>query len=532
MSTTELKHPAIVLTTLSLGMLVVSLDATIVNVALPSLVNGLDADMDHVLWVVNGYVLVNAALLVTGGRLGDVFGARRMFVLGLFLFTLASVFCGISQDVTQLVLSRFMQGVAGALLVPQVMTLISDIFPAERRGAAMGVMTGTIGVSAMSGPVLGGLILSEWSWRWIFFINVPVCTAAIVFTLMFVPDARPGRRHRFDLVGVVLVSAGLGAITYGLIEGQRYDWGTITGIVTIPGVMIVGALTLVAFVWWERRYPEPLLPLGLFRYRAFTLATLLNSVMYLTMYGVTLLVTLHLQSVSGHSALRTGLTYVPMALAMGVFAAVAGRLTDSMGARRLIPAGLVVLAAGFAWMAMVESATSTSTDFLAPLFVVGIGVAFVMAPATTEAMMDLPEKLNAAASGAFNSSRQMMGAISIAVVGAALHTGLAGQIAGEAERASRELPPEQREPFVTGVSKAVEDGGFTSTQQGAGTSELIQRLTHEAYANAFATAERPTLYLLIALLLVSAPACLLLPKRLLGDRAKTVPQPQPQEGRV
>ena len=176
MSSTVLKHPGVVLTTLSLGMLVVSLDATIVNVALPSLAAGLNGDMDNVLWVVNGYVLVNAALLVTGGRLGDVLGARRMFLVGLVGFLVASALCGVSENVTQLVLARFLQGVTGALLVPQVMTLISDIFPAERRGAAMGVMTGTIGISAMSGPVLGGLILNDFSWRWIFYINVPVCT--------------------------------------------------------------------------------------------------------------------------------------------------------------------------------------------------------------------------------------------------------------------------------------------------------------------------------------------------------------------
>ncbi|TYK52504.1 DHA2 family efflux MFS transporter permease subunit [Actinomadura decatromicini] len=523
MTSTALKHPGVVLTTLSLGMLVVSLDATIVNVALPSLAAGLDGDMDNVLWVVNGYVLVNAALLVTGGRLGDVLGARRMFLVGLVGFLVASALCGVSENVTQLVLARFLQGVTGALLVPQVMTLISDIFPAERRGAAMGVMTGTIGISAMSGPVLGGLILHDWSWRWIFYINVPVCTAAIVLTLLFVPDARPANRHKFDLMGVFLVTAGLGAITYGLIEGQRYDWGQVTGVISIPAILVAGALILVAFVWWERRYPEPLLPLNLFRYRAFTVATLLNSVMYLTMYGVTLLVTLHLQSVSGHSALRTGLTYVPMALAMGIFAAVAGRLTDRTGARYLIFGGTLVLAAGFGAMAVVESATSTSTDFLLPLFVVGIGVAFIMAPATTEAMMDLPERLVAAASGVFNSSRQMMGALSIAVVGAALSTGLAHQITPEAERVARQLPPEQRARFVSELSKAVGEGGFASGQQAGpgGDAGLVQRLTHDAYSAAFAAAERPTLYMLIILLLVVAPTFLLLPRRAKAAKAAT-----------
>ncbi|WP_433171764.1 DHA2 family efflux MFS transporter permease subunit [Actinoallomurus sp. CA-150999] len=510
MRSADAKHPWVALTALCLGMLVASLDTTIVNVTLPRLVTGLHAGLDQVLWVVNGYVLVYAALLITGGRLGDVLGSRRMLLTGLVLFTLASALCGVSGSVTQLVLARILQGLAGAVMVPQVMALISAIFPAERRGAAFGLLSATAGVAAVSGPVLGGLIVTDWSWRWVFYINVPICAAACVLTVLFVPDARPARRHRFDLLGIVLITAGLGGITYGLIEGQHYDWGTVTGSVTIPEIIAAGAVVLAGFVWWEGRHAEPLVPLALFRYRSFSVANSVNAVLYLTMYGVTLLVSLHLQSVAGMSALRTGLTYLPMAFAMGFISVPAGRLTDRVGGRSLMFGGLVILAAGIGLLAWVESGTATASTFVGPLLVVGIGIAFVMAPATTEAMRELPAKLAGASSGVFNSSRQVAGAIGVAVVGAVLQNRMTSEISDNAARLAQQLPPGERARFAHELPRMVGGGGVITRSGGSGGTGLFQRLAHEAYANAFAAGERPALWLLIGLVVVGAASCLLL----------------------
>lgn len=528
MRSADAKHPWVALTALCLGMLVASLDTTIVNVTLPSLVTGLHAGLDQVLWVVNGYVLVYAALLITGGRLGDVLGSRRMLLTGLILFTVASALCGVSGSVTQLVLARILQGVAGAVMVPQVMALIAAIFPAERRGAAFGLLSATAGVAAVSGPVLGGLIVTDWNWRWVFYINVPVCAAACVLTVLFVPDARLERPHRFDLPGVILITAGLAAITFGLIEGQHYDWGTVTGFVTIPVIIAAGVVAVAVFVWWEGRHTEPLVPPTLFRYRSFSVGASVNAVLYLTMYGVTLLVSLHLQSVAGMSALRTGLTYLPMAFAMGFLSVPAGRLTDRVGGRYLMLGGLVILATGIALMAWAESGTATASTFVGPLLVVGVGMAFVMAPATTEAMRELPPRLVGASSGVFNSSRQVAGAIGVAVVGAVLQNRMTSEISDNAARLAQGLPPGERARFADELPRMVGDGGVITRSSGSGGSGLFQRLAHGAYANGFAAGERTVLWMLIALVLVSAASCFLLRRAPARDAS---PGPAPEQRR-
>src|SRR5205823_5823731 len=218
-------NPWLVLVVLTTGFFMILLDTTIVNVAIPAMSQGLNAPLDEILWVLNAYILVYAVLLIPAGRLGDLFGQRNMFALGLAVFTLASALCGFSQNSTELIAARIVQGVGGALLTPQTLAILTSIFPPERRGAAFGVWGGIAGLATIAGPVLGGVLTTYLDWRWIFYVNVPIGVVAFIAALIVVPDLRPGRAASVEPVGVLLASGGLLAITYGLIEGQRFDWG-------------------------------------------------------------------------------------------------------------------------------------------------------------------------------------------------------------------------------------------------------------------------------------------------------------------
>ena len=223
-------NPWLVLVVLTTGFFMILLDTTIVNVALPAMSTALNATLDEVLWVLNAYILVYAVLLITAGRLGDLFGQRNMFALGLAIFTIASALCGFAQNSGELIGARIVQGVGGALLTPQTLSILTSIFPPERRGAAFGIWGGVAGLATITGPTLGGAIITYASWPWIFFVNVPVGIGALIATFAIIPDLRPGRRQGWDVIGVLLATAGLFGIVFGLIEGQRYSFGQIASL--------------------------------------------------------------------------------------------------------------------------------------------------------------------------------------------------------------------------------------------------------------------------------------------------------------
>src|SRR6266550_1962938 len=266
-------NPWLVLLVLTTGFFMIMLDTTIVNVAIPAMSTGLNTTLDQILWVLNAYVLVYAVLLITAGRLGDLYGQRNLFAIGLFIFTIASALCGLAQNPEQLIAARVLQGVGGALLTPQTLAILTSIFPPERRGAAFGIWGGVAGLATVAGPTVGGAIITYIDWRWIFFINVPIGIAALIATFLIIPDLRPGRHHGWDFVGTPVATAGLFAIVFGLIEGQRYSWGQIESYpITIPELIGAGVVLMVLFVIWERFQAEPLVPLSLFADRNFTVA--------------------------------------------------------------------------------------------------------------------------------------------------------------------------------------------------------------------------------------------------------------------
>jgi EmrB/QacA subfamily drug resistance transporter len=515
----QTRRPWLALAVLCLGTFAVLMDTTIVNVALPSLLSGLHASLDQGLWVVNGYLLVFTALLVLAGRLGDRFGPRRLFVGGLTVFALASAVCGAAASPGELIAARVVQGVGAAALTPQVMVIIQQVFTRERMGAAFGVSFSMVGLAAVSGPALGGLLTTYLSWRWVFYVNLPIAAAGIALAYVFVPEARTGRRPGLDLIGVLLAGAGLVGVCYGVIEGQRYDWGTVALGVTIPEIIIAGAVALGAFAAWEHRHREPLLPLGLFRSWTFTIMVVLSAAVQFALQSMLLVNAINLQSALGFTAVHAGLTGLPLTVTMTALAPFAGRLTDRLGGKYVLMAGLVIYAAGIAGVTAAASVHATSLTFAPALAVAGLGMGAIFAPLATMGMTAAPAALAGAASGVLNTGRQLGATLGGAITGAVLATQLAVGLHTGALAAARALPLAARQPFVAGFARAAEAGLQVGRGQAgaripattpASLVPRLQHLIHEVFASAYIQAMHPALGLSVAILIVGAAACLLL----------------------
>ena len=347
-------NPWVVMLVLSLGMFMTLLDLTIVNIAIPRIVDGVHASLDEVLWMLNAYSLGYAVLLITSGRLGDIVGPRRLFMGGIALFTAASALSGLAPSASLLIVGRVLQGIGAALLAPQSMAILLSIFPPERRGPVFGVFGMLSGLAVVAGPTLGGVLVTDLSWRWIFFVNLPIGLGVLLAASRLVPDLRPGRRHRLDLAGVALVTAAIFAIVFGLIEGQRYDWGTITGPISIPLIIAAGVVLLGAFLVHQARRQggEPLLSFALFRDRNFTLMALVLAAMSFFILGIYLPLTIYYQSVLGLSAIAAGLVVAVQPGAMFLSTGPAnGPASARLGANRVLTLGLLLLAAGAAYIA-------------------------------------------------------------------------------------------------------------------------------------------------------------------------------------
>jgi EmrB/QacA subfamily drug resistance transporter len=523
---------------LCFGLFMNLLDTTIVYVATPSMLTDLHASLDAVLWVFNGYLLAFAILLIPAGRLGDLFGPKRLSLIGLAVFTAASAACGFSGDASQLIAARVAQGVGGALLTPQVLPFITALFSADRRGAAFGVNGAVIGLATVAGPTLGGFIVTNADWRWIFFINVPIGVIAMVATLILVPDLRPGRSHSLDPIGVVMASASLLAIVFGLIEGQRYSWSTITGAVTIPEVIGAGVVLLAVFLIWESRQREPLVPLRLFRLGDFAINNWIGVAIAFGMQAAFIPLTIYTQSVLGMSALVSGLTFAPMSLAAGVVAPFAGRLTDRIGGRPIVVAGLGLFALGISWTAAVAATGSNLWTFVPSMIVTGIGMGGVFAPSITVAMRPIKPADSGSASGVLNTTRQMGSALGAAMVGAVLQNQLASLLPSRASEAAGQLPSGARPAFVNGFAGAAKGNLEVGAGQ-AGHLPLppgvppevgaqIQALATQVFDNAYITAMRPSIALGAAVVLAAAASALLLERAWRRSRVSQV-EHQPAE---
>jgi len=516
-------NPWLVLLVLTTGFFMILLDTTIVNVAIPAMSTGLNTTLDQILWVLNAYILVYAVLLITAGRLGDLYGQRTLFAIGLSVFTVASALCGFSQNPTQLIAARILQGIGGALLTPQTLSILTMIFPPERRGAAFGVWGGVAGLATLAGPTVGGAIITYIDWRWIFFINVPIGIAALIATFLVIPDLRPGRHHGWDFVGTIVATAGLFAIVFGLIEGQRYSWGQIESYpITIPEVIGAGVVLIALFLIWERFQAEPLVPLSLFADRNFTVANWIAAAISFGMLSAFLPLTIYLQSVRGFSALVAGLTLAPMSLTSMLTAPFAGRFADRIGGKYILMAGISLFTIGIGLIAYIAGPDSTWINFLVPAIIAGAGIGMTFAPMTTVAMRNIEPRVAGAASAVLNTIRQLGAAIGSAVIGAILQNQLATTLHNQAVTRSTALPAAFRDQFIAAFSN-VSSKGF---EIGAGESgarlpanippaaaHQIAAIAHDVFVYAYIDAMKATFVVPVTFLVFTALTTLLIKRR-------------------
>jgi EmrB/QacA subfamily drug resistance transporter len=518
--------PWVVLVVLTLGFFMIQLDTTIVQVAIPRMEEGLRTGFDQVLWVMNGYALVYAVLLITAARLGDMFGPKRIFITGLALFTLGSGACGLSQNGAELILCRMVQGTGGALLTPQTLSMINTLFPPERRGAAFGIWGIVAGVSASIGPTLGGYLVTTFDWQAIFFINIPVGLIALTATYFLMPEVQFNFRHSLDLPGMVLASAGLFMGVFALVEGQRYAWGPIDSfgsfslgttrwsLISIYSLLVYAVLVLALFAWAERRAPQPLLPFPLFRDRNFTVANILSVVVTFALASMFIPVVLFVQSVLGWSAIQSGLTALPFTLVAMVVAPLAGRLSDRINGKYILLLGCALCALGIGMVAGVLALDNTPWSFAVPLVIAGFGLGGTMVPLMAVAMRDVAPALSGAASGFMNTVRQVGAAMGTAVVGAVLTNQVAAELPRQAARFVSQLPPQARAQFLAHWQAASHStqqfgaGQTVSFQPAAGVSPEVARqiaaVYQQTFANAFLNGARPALLVIVIALGIAA----------------------------
>ncbi len=518
-----------------IGFFMSLLDGSIVNVAVPTLIHSLNASYDQVLWVIDGYLLVFSVLLISTGRLGDIFGYRRLYVIGIVTFTVASALCGLAGSPAWLLAARALQGLGGALLFPQVISSILTIFPPRQRGRAFGLFAAIVGFAPIVGPVVGGFLLAHLGWRWIFFLNVPIGIVTAVLALAWVPPLRSGRTHRLDLAGVALATAGLSGIVFGLIEGERYDWGTITGPISIASVIAAGVVLLAVFVVWQHRQRgEPLMPLALFRTRNFAVGNGVGFVFQLGMIGIMFVLVLYLQTARGYSALETGLAVLPNAVLTAVGSAYAGRLSDRFGGKYLLMAGVTLLAVGLLVLLCMAGPTGSAWSLLPGLLLIGIAGGATFAPLQQATTDGVDPRLAGAASGVSSTTRQIGGVLGTAVLGALLSARLSSTLRGAAEKQAGRLPEELRARFIGDSAAAAQHysppappGGLTPATAG-----LYERVTADTFATGFVDAMQTVLVACAVVLLTAVALCFLFgpPRKPTAERARQrQAEPAPQD---
>ncbi len=395
----------------SLALVMVTLDNLVVTTALPVIRKDLHASIEGLEWTVNAYTLTFAVLLLTGAALGDRFGRRRLFAVGLAVFTLASAAAALAPSMAVLVAARAVQGAGGAIVMPLTLTILSAAVPAEKRGIALGAWGGIGGLAVALGPLVGGAVVSGLSWQWIFWINVPVGLVLIPLALRWL-DESYGPSDRLDLPGVGLASAGLLGIVWGLVRGNGQGWTSPEIVLALAG----GAVILAGFVLWELRAPLPMLPMRFFRNRTFAMTNLASLLMFFGMFGSIFLLAQFFQTVQGYSPFGSGLRILPWT-AMPIFIApIAGALSDRIGGRRIIAAGLALQAVGLGWIAAVSSPTTPYAELVAPFVLSGIGMGLFFAPVANVVLSSVRPEEEGQASGANNAIRELGGVFGVAVL--------------------------------------------------------------------------------------------------------------------
>jgi EmrB/QacA subfamily drug resistance transporter len=412
----------------------IMLDNTVVNVALPSIAADLKIGLSELEWIVTGYALTFASLMLTGGKLADLLGRRRIFVVGLAIFTVSSLVCGLAGSGELLIGARVVQGVGAALMNPATLSIIAATFPPRQRGTAIGIWAGTAALALAIGPLVGGLLTEHISWSWIFFVNVPVGLIAIVASFLLIPESRDqSAEQRLDLPGLLTSGIGLFALTYGLIEANTHGWTS----GRIIGAFVVAAVMLVVFVLLEQHQRIPMLDLSLFKNGTFAGANLAVLLVALAMFGVFFFISLYMQGVLGYSAVQAGAAFLPLTVLIMFVAPIAGRSTDRFGSRWLITVGMILLAGQLLYFSRL-GVEETYWHLLPAMIIGGFGMAMVMTPSAAAAVRALPVDKSGVGSAVLNAFRQVGGSMGIALMGAIMAHRV-GDVQGPAVFRNKEL---------------------------------------------------------------------------------------------
>ena len=398
---------------MSIALFMVTLDNLVVTTALPSIRADLGASIESLEWTVNAYTLSFAVLLLTGAALGDRFGRRRMFLLGVALFTTASALAALAPTTGALIAARALQGVGAAMVAPLTLTLLSEAFPGNKRGVALGIWSGVSGLGVALGPLVGGAVVDGISWQWIFWINVPVGLVLIPIAARRLAESR-GPSRGLDLPGVALASGGLTGIVYGIVRGNALGWGSIE----IVTPLAAGAALLVAFVLYESRTKEPVLPMRFFRSRGFAATNAVSLSMFFGIFGSIFFLAQFFQTVQGYSPLEAGLRTLPWTGMPMLVAPIAGLLSDRIGSRPLMAAGLSLQAITIVWIASTMTVGQPYGELVIPFILGGTGMALVFAPAANAVLRAVRPHEAGQASGATNAIRELGGVMGIAILSA------------------------------------------------------------------------------------------------------------------
>ncbi|MGH3134849.1 MAG: MFS transporter [Gaiellaceae bacterium] len=415
------------LAAVAFGLFMIMLDNTVVNVALPSIQRDLGTDLSELQWIVTGYALTFAALMLIGGKVADAYGRRLIFVIGIAVFTTASLWCGLAGSGDELIAARVLQGAGAALMNPATLSIIAATFPPRERGTAIGIWAGVSALALAIGPLVGGLITEHLDWSWIFFVNVPIGIVAIAASFLFIDESRDETHERLDIPGLATSGIGLFALTYALIEANTYGWGS----ARIFGGFALAGLAFLAFVLLERHQRAPMLPLQLFRNGTYTGANLVVLLVALAMFGIFFFLSLYMQNVLGYSAVQAGAAFLPMTILIILIAPIAGKTSDRIGSRGLMTAGMVLIAAQLVYFSRLG--LDASYWSLLPAFVVGgIGMSLTMTPSAAAATRSVSVDKAGVGSAVLNAARQVGGSIGIALMGAIVAQEAGGERTPEA----------------------------------------------------------------------------------------------------
>jgi EmrB/QacA subfamily drug resistance transporter len=448
------REPWPALFALCIGFFMILVDTTIVSVATPAIIENLHAEVNSVVWVTSAYLLAYAVPVLITGRLGDRFGPKRLYLTGLTVFTLASLWCGLTSTIDMLIAARVVQGIGASMMTPQTMAVITRIFPAQRRGAAMALWGATAGVATLVGPILGGVLVDALGWEWIFFINVPVGLIGFVAAWRLVPRLET-HSHKFDWLGVVLSGAGMFLLVFGIQEGHQQHWSA-----TIWSMIVAGLVVFALFVAWQaRNRQEPLVPLRLFRDRNFSLANVAITTMGFSITAMAIPVMIWAQVVRGRTPTEAALLLVPMALMTLLLARVVGRLTDRVHPRLITGTGFALLVVGLVWLTRVMTPDTSLWWTVPPMVVFGIGNASVWAPTSATATRNLPVQLAGAGSGIYNATRLVGAVIGSAAIAVLMDSRLAAEglpsFQGEGSGSTGALPAAVADSFSHAMATSV-----------------------------------------------------------------------------